>query len=89
MKTLKDIEFVVFEPNKNFSKKSRKFCMKTLHREEDLKQSAIEDIKEILERNNFTIDNIGYYEMWGFTTSESALILIDYIMKKFNLTKEI
>lgn len=53
-----------------------------------LRQSAIEDIKEMLKANDLTVEDIGNPEKWGFTSREMVMSVVDYIMKKFNITKE-
>ena len=76
MKTLKDITICSIERQGKFYH---------LIEPMDLRQTAIEDIKKILLENKLEIKDIGNYERWGFTSSESALILIDYIKQKFNI----
>ena len=100
MKTLKELKFCVIEPDKKWGE-SDYFAMRTLFREEDLRQEAIERIKflerkypEIKEEKlTFWLDGRKKEINCNIRNSDfidriGASAVRQYLMKFFNITEE-
>ena len=94
LKTLKDLDFAVFEPKCEHIKQ-KKFTMRTLYREEDLRQEAIKECN-ILSKCSAEDGSCGHADdahtfldndSGSFSQNECVAVR-QYIIWKNNLTDE-